>query len=89
MQSFLFSLLLLLLLYEIVFRFFVIYNVLPVFISTHTYYEHIVMLDTLIGRYLIQSKAYTGYVPISMFVLIMYHYRFRVLEYLIKPWELT
>jgi len=89
MQNFLFSLLLLLLLYEIVFPFFIIHNILPVFISTHTYNEHSVMLGAVIRHYLIQNKAYTGYVLISVFFFIMYHYRFRVLEYLIKPWELT
>ena len=89
MQNYLFSLLLSLLLYEIVFPLFIIHNVLPVFISTHTYDEHSVMLDSVIGHYLIQSKAYTGYMLISMFFFILYHYRFRVLEYLIKPWELT
>lgn len=88
-EEFFFSLLLSLLLFEIVFPLFVIHNVLPAFISTDTCYEYSVMLDTVIGHYLIQSKAYTGYVLISLVFFMMYHYRFRVLEYLIKPWEQT
>jgi len=56
---------------------------------TFTYYENSVLLDTVIGHYLIQSKAYTGYVLISVSFFFMYHCRSRVLEYLIKPWELT
>lgn len=89
MNNFVFSLLLSLLLYEIIFPLFIIHNVLHVFISTDIFYEHGVMLDTVIGHYLVQSKVYMGYVLKSLFVFIIYHYRFRVLEYLIKPWEQT